>query len=84
MVASAIRMRTPSAMFVSRGAATVRRPQVSSKLQEVMKYVLLNQLLQLIDANEILCVGPKFLHSPLFPDSMPPSVWRLTPLAHPF
>ncbi|KAJ5322000.1 uncharacterized protein N7506_011130 [Penicillium brevicompactum] len=37
MVASAIRMRTPSAMFMSRGAATMRRPQVSSKLQEVMQ-----------------------------------------------
>ncbi|CAG7952882.1 unnamed protein product [Penicillium nalgiovense] len=37
MVASAIRMRTPSAMFMSRGAATMRRPQVSSKLQEVIQ-----------------------------------------------
>lgn len=39
MVASAIRMRTPSAMFMSRGAAAMRRPQVSSKLQEVIQYV---------------------------------------------
>ncbi|CAG8894951.1 unnamed protein product [Penicillium egyptiacum] len=37
MVASAIRMRTPSAMFMSRGAAAMRRPQVSSKLQEVIQ-----------------------------------------------
>ncbi|KAJ5541881.1 Dihydrolipoamide acetyltransferase long form [Penicillium sp. DV-2018c] len=37
MVASAIRMRTPGAMFMSRGAAAMRRPQVSSKLQEVIQ-----------------------------------------------
>jgi pyruvate dehydrogenase E2 component (dihydrolipoamide acetyltransferase) len=44
MVASVIRMRTPSAMFMSRGAATMRRPQVSSKLQEAMQYVLLDSI----------------------------------------
>lgn len=37
MVASAVRMRTPSAMFLSRGAASMRRPQVSYKFQEVLK-----------------------------------------------
>lgn len=39
MVAAAVRMRTPSAMFLSRGAASMRRPQVSYKFQEVMQYV---------------------------------------------
>ncbi|KAJ5320627.1 hypothetical protein N7508_000910 [Penicillium antarcticum] len=37
MVASAVRMRTPSAMFMSRGAAAMRRPQVSYKFQEVIQ-----------------------------------------------
>ncbi|KAJ5698018.1 Dihydrolipoyllysine-residue acetyltransferase component of pyruvate dehydrogenase complex [Penicillium macrosclerotiorum] len=37
MVAAAVRMRTPSAMFMSRGAAAMRRPQVSYKFQEVMQ-----------------------------------------------
>ncbi|OQD70519.1 hypothetical protein PENDEC_c023G00789 [Penicillium decumbens] len=37
MVAAAVRMRTPSAMFLSRGAASMRRPQVSYKFQEVMQ-----------------------------------------------
>ncbi|KAJ5790215.1 uncharacterized protein N7518_007226 [Penicillium psychrosexuale] len=37
MVASAIRMRTPGAMFMSRGAVAMRRPQVSSKLQEAIR-----------------------------------------------
>ncbi|KAJ5610150.1 hypothetical protein N7510_006869 [Penicillium lagena] len=37
MVASAVRMRTPSAMFMARGAASMRRPQVSYKFQEVMQ-----------------------------------------------
>jgi pyruvate dehydrogenase E2 component (dihydrolipoamide acetyltransferase) len=35
---AAVRMRTPGAMFLSRGAASMRRPQVSYKFQEVMKY----------------------------------------------
>ncbi|KAJ5081293.1 Dihydrolipoyllysine-residue acetyltransferase component of pyruvate dehydrogenase complex [Penicillium alfredii] len=35
MVAAAVRMRTPSAML--RGAASMRRPQVSYKFQEVMQ-----------------------------------------------
>ena len=39
MVAAAVRMRTPSAMFMSRGAASLRRPQVSYKFQEVIQYV---------------------------------------------
>lgn len=38
MVAAAVRMRTPSAMFFARGAASMRRPQVSYKFQEVMQY----------------------------------------------
>ncbi|KAJ6171775.1 Dihydrolipoyllysine-residue acetyltransferase component of pyruvate dehydrogenase complex [Penicillium chermesinum] len=37
MVAAVARMRTPSAMFMSRGAVSMRRPQVSSKLQEVIQ-----------------------------------------------
>ncbi|KAF7718890.1 Dihydrolipoamide S-acetyltransferase [Penicillium ucsense] len=37
MVAAAVRMRTPSAMFMSRGAVSLRRPQVSYKFQEVMQ-----------------------------------------------
>ncbi|EPS27210.1 Dihydrolipoyllysine-residue acetyltransferase component of pyruvate dehydrogenase complex [Penicillium oxalicum] len=37
MVAAAVRMRTPSAMFMSRGAASLRRPQVSYKFQEVIQ-----------------------------------------------
>ncbi|KAJ5169259.1 Dihydrolipoyllysine-residue acetyltransferase component of pyruvate dehydrogenase complex [Penicillium canariense] len=37
MVAAAVRMRIPSAMFMSRGAASMRRPQVSYKFQEVMQ-----------------------------------------------
>jgi pyruvate dehydrogenase E2 component (dihydrolipoamide acetyltransferase) len=41
MVAAAVRMRTPSAMFMSRGAASMRRPQVSYKFQEVIQYALL-------------------------------------------
>lgn len=42
MVAAAVRMRTPSAMFMSRGAAAMRRPQVSYKFQEVIQYALLS------------------------------------------
>ncbi|KAJ5889026.1 Dihydrolipoyllysine-residue acetyltransferase component of pyruvate dehydrogenase complex [Penicillium taxi] len=37
MVAAAVRMRTPSAMLMARGAAPMRRPQVSYKFQEVIK-----------------------------------------------
>ncbi|CEJ54923.1 Putative Ribosomal protein [Penicillium brasilianum] len=37
MVAAAVRMRTPSAMFMSRGAASMRRPQVSYKFQEIIQ-----------------------------------------------
>lgn len=39
MVAAAVRMRTPSAMLMARGAAPMRRPQVSYKFQEVIQYV---------------------------------------------
>lgn len=45
MVAAAVRMRTPSAMFMSRGAASMRRPQVSYKFQEVIQYALLSMFI---------------------------------------
>jgi pyruvate dehydrogenase E2 component (dihydrolipoamide acetyltransferase) len=38
MVAAAVRMRTPAMM--ARGAASMRRPQVSYKFQEVIQYAL--------------------------------------------
>ncbi|KAJ5179234.1 Dihydrolipoyllysine-residue acetyltransferase component of pyruvate dehydrogenase complex [Penicillium capsulatum] len=37
MVAAAVRMRTPSAMLMARGAAPMRRPQVSYKFQEIIQ-----------------------------------------------
>ncbi|KAJ5927834.1 Dihydrolipoyllysine-residue acetyltransferase component of pyruvate dehydrogenase complex [Penicillium verhagenii] len=37
MVAAAARMRTPSAMFMARGATSMRRPQVAYKFQEVLQ-----------------------------------------------
>lgn len=39
MVAAAARMRTPSAMFMIRGATPMRRPQAAYKFQEVLQYV---------------------------------------------
>jgi len=43
MVAAAVRMRTPALM--ARGAASMRRPQVSYKFQEVIQYASSDVLL---------------------------------------
>ncbi|KAI9372644.1 dihydrolipoamide acetyltransferase component of pyruvate dehydrogenase [Aspergillus egyptiacus] len=40
MVASAVRMRTPSAMFLSKGACSLRRPQVSYKFTAAIQQQL--------------------------------------------
>ncbi|KAI9930192.1 hypothetical protein ASPWEDRAFT_35484 [Aspergillus wentii DTO 134E9] len=37
MVASAVRMRTPSAMFLSKGASCLRRPQVAHRFKDVVQ-----------------------------------------------
>lgn len=76
MVAAAVRMRTPSAMFMSRGAAAMRRPQVSYKFQEVIQYVLLsisNQSYELI-LMSFLRAETNCPPCPLSPASMLPSV----------
>jgi pyruvate dehydrogenase E2 component (dihydrolipoamide acetyltransferase) len=44
MVAAAARMRTPSAMFMVRGATPMRRPQAAYKFQDVLQYVQWDEL----------------------------------------
>jgi hypothetical protein len=74
MVAAAVRMRTPAMM--ARGAASMRRPQVSYKFQEVIQYAPQLPLYNLI--NPLLTIdlraGTNCPASPRFPATMLPRV----------